>query len=467
MHKLVAAMEMISINRFDGGSDLGMELKESLAAYFKENADYFHVEIRLLQYEVQIIGLDSLVDLPQSIASLQTQTSNLVHASLQPAALLKILGKLIEPKLEAIVPEIIKGNLILFEPKSGTCSAVLPISKNVTRSVTSPETENTLYGASSAFQEDINTNIGILRKHCSGGSMQVETYKVGKNCPKSLLLIYHENRVAPRLLHSVQAKIKAGRDQEVDHIQQLGNILGVNPWSFVPNFNMTEMPQNAAHSLQQGKIVLMIDRYPFAIILPSLIMDMFCLKDDYNYALPFMYLIRFLRIVGALIATIIPGLYVALVSVNPEVLRLQLALSIANSRQDVPYPAFVETLLLLIVLELILEASVRLPKSVGPTITMVGGIILGQAAVSAKLVSNLLIIVLAGTTIASSTVVGFQNSVTLRVFKYVLIILSAIYGMLGLLAGIVVVCAYLGQQTSMGIPYLSFPAFNKKDERNG
>ncbi|MEK4117893.1 spore germination protein [Paenibacillus sp. FSL W8-0919] len=268
-------------------------------------------------------------------------------------------------------------------------------------------------------------------------------------------------------MHSVQAKIKAGRDQEVDHIQQLGNILGVNPWSFVPNFNMTEMPQNAAHSLQQGKIVLMIDRYPFAIILPSLIMDMFCLKDDYNYALPFMYLIRFLRIVGALIATIIPGLYVALVSVNPEVLRLQLALSIANSRQDVPYPAFVETLLLLIVLELILEASVRLPKSVGPTITMVGGIILGQAAVSAKLVSNLLIIVLAGTTIASSTVVGFQNSVTLRVFKYVLIILSAIYGMLGLLAGIVVVCAYLGQQTSMGIPYLSFPAFNKKDERNG
>lgn len=444
-----------------------MELKERLAAYFDGNADYFNVDIRLLQYQVQMIGLDSLVDLPQSIASLQTQTSNLDHASLQPAELLNILGKLVEPKLEAIVPDIMKGNLILFEPKSGTCSSVLPIPKNVTRSVTSPETENTLYGASSAFQEDVDTNIGILRKQCSGASMQVETYKVGKHHPRSLFLIYQEDRVDSRLLRSVQAKIKEGQDQEVHHIQQLGNMLGMNPWSFLPSFNMTELPQNAAHSLQQGKIVCMIDRYPFAIILPSHIMDMFCLKDDYNYALPFMYLIRLLRIMGALIATIIPGLYVALVSVNPEVLRLQLALSIANSRQDVPYPAFVETLLLLIVLELILEASVRLPKSVGPTITMVGGIILGQAAVSAKLVSNLLIIVLAGTTIASSTVVGFQNSVTLRVFKYVLIIFSAIYGMLGLIAGIVVVCAYLGHQTSMGVPYLSLPAFNKKDERNG
>ncbi|ACX64868.1 GerA spore germination protein [Paenibacillus sp. Y412MC10] len=460
-------MEMISNIKYGGGADADMNLNESLAEYFKANADYFNVEIRLLQYHVQVIGLDSLVDIPQSIASLQTQTSNLTETDLAPADLLKIVGELVEPKLEVVVPDIMKGHLIILEPASGACSAVLPISKTVTRSVTSPETENTLYGSSSAFLEDINTNIGILRKHCTGSSLQVETYTVGKSHPKSLLLIYQKDKIKPRLLQSIQAKIKADLDQDVHHIQQLEKMLGVNTWSLVTNFNMTELPQNAAHSLQQGKAVLMLDRYPFAIIIPSLVMDMFCMKDDHNYPLPFMYLIRILRVVGVLIATIIPGLYVALVSVNPEVLRLQLALSIANSRQEVPYPAFVETLLLLIVLELILEASVRLPKSVGPTITMVGGIILGQAAVSAKLVSNLLIIVLAGTTIASSTVVGFQNSVSVRVFKYMLIILSAIYGMLGLLAGIVVICAYMGHQKSMGIPYLSLPTLNQKDERNG
>ena len=128
-----------------------MDLKESPAQYFKANADYFNIEIRLLQYQVQVIGLDSLVDLPQSIASLQTQTSNLVKTSLPPAKLLKILGELVEPKLEAVIPDIMKGNLIILEPSSGTCSAVLPISKSVTRSVSAPETESTVYGSSSSF----------------------------------------------------------------------------------------------------------------------------------------------------------------------------------------------------------------------------------------------------------------------------------------------------------------------------
>lgn len=444
-----------------------MDLKQRLAEHFKANADFFNVEIQLLQYRVQVIGLDSLVDLPQSIAMLQTQTTNIVDTSLPPDTLLRIIGQLVHTDLESIVPDIMKGNLIVLEPLSDTCCAVLPISKNVTRSIGPAETENTLYGSSSSFLEDINTNIGILRKHCTGASLKVETYTVGKGSPKAVLLIYIEDQVKPALVNNLRKKIEAGLDKDIHHLQQLEKMLGANPWTLIARFNATELPQNAAHSLRQGKIVLMIDRLPFAITIPSLVWDMFCMKDDHNFPLPFMYLIRLLRILGALIATIIPGLYVALVSVNPEVLRLQLALSIAHSRQDVPYPAMVESLLLLIVLELILEASIRLPKSIGPTITMVGGIILGQAAVAAKLVSNLLIIVLAGTTIASSAVVGFQNSVPIRVFKYLLIILSAIYGVLGLLAGIVLICAYMGNQSSMGIPYLSMPTLNQKDEPNG
>lgn len=279
-------MEMISNIKYGGGADADMNLNESLAEYFKANADYFNVEIRLLQYRVQVIGLDSLVDIPQSIASLQTQTSNLTEIALAPADLLKIVGELVEPKLEVVVPDIMKGHLIILEPASGACSAVLPISKTVTRSVTSPETENTLYGSSSAFLEDINTNIGILRKHCTGSSLQVETYTVGKSHPKSLLLIYQKDKIKPRLLQSIQAKIKAEMDQDVHHIQQLEKMLGVNTWSLVTNFNMTELPQNAAHSLQQGKAVLMLDRYPFAIIIPSLVMDMFCMKDDHNSPSP-------------------------------------------------------------------------------------------------------------------------------------------------------------------------------------
>ncbi len=181
---------------------------------------------------------------------------------------------------------------------------------------------------------------------------------------------------------------------------------------------------------------------------------MFVLESDRNLPPLIMVALRGLRIVGVLTALLFPGLYVALVSVNPEILRIELALSVAQSRADVPYPALIEILMMLLTLELIIEASVRLPKSIGPTITMVGGIIIGQAVVEAKLVSGLLIIVLAATTIANSTINGLQNSLSIRLFKYIIVILAAIYGVLGLLAGIVLVSAYLASIKAFDVSYL-------------
>jgi hypothetical protein len=192
---------------------------------------------------------------------------------------------------------------------------------------------------------------------------------------------------------------------------------------------------------------------------------MFAIENDRNFPLPIMFAIRIIRIIGILVTLISPGLYVALVSVNPEVLQIQLALSVAQSREGVPYPALVEIILMLVILELILEASVRLPKSIGPTITMVGGIILGQAAVEAKLVSNLLIIILAATTIANSTIVGFQNAVSIRLFKYAIVLLAAIFGILGLVAGLVFIGAYLASLNTYGKSYLYLNV--KGNESNG
>ena len=155
-----------------------MDLKESLAEYFKANADFSMLKFNS-QYQVQVIGLDSLVDLPQSIASLQTQTSNLVKTSLPPAKLLKFWANL-SNKLEAVIPDIMKGNLIILEPSSGTCGAVLPISK-VSPAPSLRLKRKVRYTAPATLLEDIHTNIGILRKHCTGPSLQVEAYTVGSS----------------------------------------------------------------------------------------------------------------------------------------------------------------------------------------------------------------------------------------------------------------------------------------------
>lgn len=433
-----------------------MELIARIKEHFKDNSDYFCIEIQFSGYPAILVGLESLIDVPQTITMLQLQYNQANRKNTGDQPHFSYLGDIITASEPATaVSHILEGKIILADYLSDNFISILPVLKNLARSISEPVTENTLYGSSTAFLEDMNTNIGILRKHITSSTLKIEAYTFNDSQPKKMSLFYLEDRINPVLLHNLQQKIKSGLSKEVHHLQHLVKVLGLPPLSLIPRFNITELPQNAAVALNDGKAMMMLDRLPFGIIVPNLVTDMFCQKDDHNYSYPFMLLIRMLRLIGILIAIVIPGLYVSLVSVNPEVLRLELALSIASSRQGVPYPALIEVLLLLIVLELILEASVRLPKSVGTTITMVGGIILGQAAVSAKLVSNLLIIILAGTTIASSAVVGFENSISVRVFKYLLILLSSIYGLLGLLTGIVLICAYMGNQTTMGIPYLS------------
>ncbi|WP_349304847.1 spore germination protein [Paenibacillus sp. Marseille-Q4541] len=442
-----------------------MNVLQKLNHHFNNNADYFNVNITLKGTRVHLIGLTSLVDLPRTITLLKLQTTEMDEVKTNAPSLLNPTNHKTNFDIDSLISSILLGNVLICDPVSNTYNTFNPIKKEVTRSIEGPITENALFGSGSSFLEDVHTNVGILRKHVTDPYLKVQSFSVGTNQPKTLILVYIENRVKPELLKNIQTKIEAGLSQNVDHLQHLQKMIHSSSWTFLPKFNSTELPQNAAQALNQGKAILMLDRFPLALILPSLIGDMFCLTDDHNYSLPFMILIRTLRVMGVLIAVLIPGLYVALVSVNPEVLRFELALSVANSRQGVPYPALVETLLLIIVLELILEASVRLPKSVGPTITMVGGIILGQAAVTAKLVSSLLIIILAGTTIASSTVVGFENTIAIRAFKYLLIGLAAIYGMLGILAGIVLICTYMGSQTSLGVPYLSLPKINQRNGR--
>lgn len=302
-------------------------------------------------------------------------------------------------------------------------------------------------------RQKLDADLFIHRMFLADHSITLAGYTSLIDLPQTIKLLQVQAN------HAISAEqplfaIESNLDKDIPNLLAFSKLLGFSKWTLISRFNTTELPENVASALRVGKVVLFLDRFPFALILPNLLMDMFAEENDRNFPLFFMIIIRFLRVVGLLTNMLIPGLYVALVSVNPDVLRIEMALSIASSRIAVPYPAMIETLLLLVILELILEASIRLPKTIGPTITMVGGIILGQAVVQAKLVSNILIIILAATTIASFTVIGFHNAISIRISKYLLLILSAIYGVLGLFVGIVVVCAYLASVSSFGFPYV-------------
>jgi hypothetical protein len=438
------------------------EIKDKLG----KNNDFFLQRDYIVDIPFVLLGYKTLIDLTQTRITLQKYIDLAVSTNKTIDELLEMIGEVKGESIEAAVSSIIEGKMIIYIEKYSKYIVMDPAPKLLNRATVSPTNENVLQGPLSSFIEDIDFNIGVVRKEINSEKMVVTSFTVGSDQKKKLSLLYFEGHTDMKLVDKIKIQLEKNQDKEINNLQNLSKTLGFPAWVAVSKFNTTELPQEAVHSLIKGKVVLFVDRLPFALVLPNLLWDMFALENDRNYPLPIMLIIRIIRIVGVLSTLIIPGLYVALVSVNPEVLRIELALSIARSREGVPYPAIVEIILLLIVLELVIEASVRLPKSIGPTITMVGGIILGQAVVAAQLVSNLLIIVLAATTIANSTVVGFQNSLSIRLFKYILVILASIFGVLGLLTGLVLVSGYFANLNTFGISYLHIYR-SKGEVKNG
>lgn len=433
-----------------------MNVLPFLQARKELDSDLFLHRMLLPPHSVILAGFKSLIDLPQTILLLQQQAQSAVAEENPLLALGSGIGSpMNHPTEQTVWAAIAEGYLVVLTESSERCIKIVPAGRQLTRAIESPSTENVLRGAISAFNEDLDTNIGLIKKHLLSDQLRIRPYVFGRDQLRRTVLLYIAGKVHGSLLRSIVHKIESCQASEIHDLQALSNVLGFPKWTLISRFNTTELPQEAAYALRNGKVVLFLDRFPFAVVLPCLLSDMYTSENDRNTPYAFKFSFQLLRILGILTNVLMPGLYVALVSVNPEVLRLELALSIAGSREGVPYPALVETLLMLFILELTLESSIRLPKTIGPTITMIGGIILGQAVVQAKLVSNILIIVLAATTIANFTVIGFQNATAIRLYKYLLLVLSAMYGVLGLFIGIVIVCAYLGQVNTFGIPYLS------------
>jgi spore germination protein len=217
---------------------------------------------------------------------------------------------------------------------------------------------------------------------------------------------------------------------------------------------ITERPDRAAINLSQGKVVIIIDGTPFALIGPAVFYDFFSGVDDLYQSFFISRFLVFLRYMGLFISLTVPALYVSIASFNPEIFRVQLTISIAGSRAAVPYPSFLEVFFMLGTMELITEASLRLPKAIGQTATTVGGLILGQAAQQAGLVSAIMIIVVASVAIANFVIPVNAMSFSIRVSKYILVAFASIFGIIGLIAALVGLIIYLCGLRSLGQPYL-------------
>ena len=235
---------------------------------------------------------------------------------------------------------------------------------------------------------------------------------------------------------------------------QLEQLIQDNDNSLFPGILSTERPDKSAIHLLEGRVIIIVNGSPYALILPGILSDFMSSPEDYNFKYQFTNLLRLIRLIAIFVALFLPGIYVAITTFHHELLPTELLFTIENARKIVPFPTIFEILLMEVCFELIREAGLRVPSPIGPTIGIFGGLVLGDAAVSANLVSPVLIIIVALTAICSFSIPDYSLNFTVRILRFVYIILGYCAGFLGIASGIFIQMILLSNIKSFGCPYL-------------
>ena len=351
------------------------------------------------------------------------------------------------------VSAVLKGDTAIFI--DGADKVMLLSTKKLpTRSVDSPKKESGLKGPRDSFNENLRINTALLRRRIKDPKMKAKQNHLGQRSRTEYALMYMEDLVYPSLLAEIEKRLESFTIDGIFDSGMLVHLLEEKWYSPFPQVQTTERPDKAASAIMEGRVVLVVDNSPEVIILPTTFNTFFQAADDYYNRFAVGSFARCLRYLAAYITVLLPGLYIAITCYYPQVLPTDFLLAIVGARNDITFPIVVEVLLMEFLFEILREAGIRLPGQMGNTIGVVGGLIVGQAAVEASLVSTIVVIVVALTAIASFAIPNEEFSSTFRLLKFAMIFLGAVWGLYGIMLGILVIQIHLASMESFGIPYM-------------
>lgn len=323
------------------------------------------------------------------------------------------------------------------------------------RNIQTPENELTIQGPKDGFNETLRYNTALIRRRLKTTQLKTEVLVIGRLSKTDVLLSYIED-IAPRsMVEMVKERLlKINLDGILD-TGYLEIYLADNKWTMFSQVEYTERPDRACAHLLEGGVAIMVDGSPMALLAPISFPQFFISPEDYyqNFVAGSIY--RILRFMAFFIALTLPSLYVAIISFHHEIIPTNLYLAIASTREGVPFPAVIEAFLLEMTFELLREAGLRLPRAIGPAVSIVGALIIGEAAVKAGLVSSLMVVVVAFTGIASFAIPFYNASVIIRIARFGILISAGILGLPGMITGLLLMLIRMENIQSLGKPYLS------------
>jgi hypothetical protein len=347
------------------------------------------------------------------------------------------------------------GNPILLCDNNEASAIALGLNQWEKRSIEEPTAEAGIRGPREGFTETLRVSTSQIRRIIKSPHLKMESMKIGDYTQTKVVIAYIEGLVDSALVEEVRKRLKR---IQIDGILESGYIeemIEDNPYSPFPQLLSTERPDVTCSSLLEGRVAIVVEGTPFVLIAPTTIFSLMQAAEDYYQRFWVSTVIRWLRYIFALISLMLPSLYVAITTFHQEMVPSSLLFSMATAREAVPFPALVEVLIMEITFEALREAGLRLPKQVGAAVSIVGALVIGQAAVQAGFVSAPMVIVVAITGIASFLIPHYIAGIAIRMLRFPLIILAGTLGLLGIMMGIIALVLHMSSLRSFGVPYLS------------
>lgn len=421
--------------------------------------DYIYKKIKIDKKELYLIFNEVLCSGNEINESILKRLTLLNHKNFDlenklPANNIKIIKK------DDIISYVNKGFVVCL---TGEVIFAIEEKQKLERGITTIESELSLNGPKDSFSESFNTNLGLIRRRIKSEDLWWDEVTLGKSTETKVGILYMNNIVDKDLVEKVKARLNLiDIDGIIDSSYLKDNLENNN--SFFPTISSTERPDKVAMSLLEGKVAIIVDMSSYVLILPNFFIDFFHTVDDYYQKSINVTFIRCIRILAFFIAIFIPAYYIAVTTYNQNSIFLSLLLLLKAQRTAVPFPAIVEALFMIISFEILRESDLRMSSTTGSAISILGGLILGDAAVSAGIMSPIMIIVIAISSIAGFVFTSIELVNAIRLYRIIFLLLATVLGVYGIYLGAIYLLYKLITLTSFDKPYLApFSPFIKNE----
>ncbi|MFD1673696.1 spore germination protein [Alicyclobacillus fodiniaquatilis] len=356
------------------------------------------------------------------------------------------------PDVDEAVHALLDNEAVLCLPSEYIIVGVQGLNR---RSPQEPSTDVAIRGPRDGFTESIDTNVSLLRIRIKDPKLTFDKFVIGERTRTTVLLAYIRDLASPDIVHEATNRL---RQVKIDGLLENGVLeqwIEDNHWSPYPQLQATERPDKTAAALLEGRIAFIADGTPFVLLAPSVLISFFQTTDDYSQRWWSGTALRLVRIIAFFVSIFVPSLYIAFTMYNPELIPLKMVLQLASTREGIPLPIVMEALVMEIMVELVREAGNRMPQQMGQSYTIVGGLVIGDIAVQAGIVSPIMVVAVGLTALGAFAIPNYEAALVTRMIRFPMLLATSLFGIIGTLGFALILLAHLSTLKSFGVPYLT------------